>query len=185
MPPHSPGSWEGAAAFSYLVCGCQVAYAAYSKRCTAAVRYTLPPRRRREPALAELGHPEGASGRCSLTAPRCRNPLYRSEAAGAGLFPCHQIVNVGVGVENLRVIQLSKTRQVAVNGSSLSNSHIGKQYGVRVRDAVIVYRSRPAACRFVCGGDHSLSHQYSSFVGAHGCEACAKLSDRYRQYPLG
>lgn len=28
------------------------------QRCTAAVRHTLPPRRRREPALAELGHPD-------------------------------------------------------------------------------------------------------------------------------
>ncbi len=45
------------------------------QRCTAAVRYTLPPRRRREPALAELGHPESASGRCSLTAShRSKNP---------------------------------------------------------------------------------------------------------------
>lgn len=89
-----------------------------------------------------------------------------------------------VRVENLCVIQLSEARQVAVNSSSLSAGHVGKQHGVRVHDAVIVYRSRPAACRFVCGGDHSLSHQYSSFVGAHGCEAYAKLSDRYRRYSL-
>ena len=110
--------------------------------------------------------------------------LHQACADAALGIPTRQLICVAVRIENLCVIQLSKTRQVAVNSSSLSNSHIGKQYGVRVRDAVIVYRSRPAACRFVCGGDHSLSHQYSSFVGAHGCEACAKLSDRYRQYPL-
>ena len=95
-----------------------------------------------------------------------------------------QLISVTVRVENLCVIQLSEARQVAVNSSSFCAGHIGKQHGVRVHDAVIVYRSRPAACRFVCGGGYSLSHQYSSFVGAHGCEACAKLSDRYRQYHL-
>lgn len=95
-----------------------------------------------------------------------------------------QLVSVTVRVENLCVIQLSEARQVAVNSSSFCAGHVGKQHGVRVHDAVIVYRSRPAACRFVCGGDHSLSHQYSSFVGAHGCEAYAKLSDRYCQYHL-
>ena len=53
------------------------------QRFTAVVRYTLPPRLRREPALAELGHPEGASGRCSLTAShRSRNPYtYAPRAA--------------------------------------------------------------------------------------------------------
>ena len=48
---------------------------ACGKGLQAAVRYTLPPRRRREPALAELGHPEGASGRRSITAShRSRKP---------------------------------------------------------------------------------------------------------------
>ena len=52
------------------------------QRCTAAVRHTLPPRLRREPALAELGHPEGASGRCSLTAlHRSRSPYMYAPRA--------------------------------------------------------------------------------------------------------
>ena len=91
MPPHSPETREGAAAFYIFnsgapggVCGTRSAQRRYARatysndaqrRYARAVRYTLPPRRRREPALAELGHPEGASGRCSLTAShRSRNP---------------------------------------------------------------------------------------------------------------
>ena len=59
----------------HAFCVAAVCEGSLQQRYTAAVRYTLPPRRRREPALAELGHPEGASGRCSLTAPhRSRNP---------------------------------------------------------------------------------------------------------------
>ncbi len=165
MPPHSPGSREGAAAFSYSIRGHRVAYAARVLHCggmhgrfaTHFLRACAGnPPSQSSGTLRAL--PEGAA-----SPPLGAKSLDRGKATGAGLFLRHQIVDVGVGVNNLRVIQLSKTSQVAAHRATLGHRHGLKQFGVGVGDTVAAGGGGIAEFGFVivCG-----AHRRGPFVRA-------------------
>lgn len=108
MPPHSPETREGAAAFyifnSWLpvgVCGTRSAQRRFATHFLRADAGNPPSQS--SGTLRAL--PEGAA-----SPPLGAKSLDRGEATGASLFLRHEIVDVGVGVNNLRVIQLSETR---------------------------------------------------------------------------
>ena len=79
--------------------------------------------------------------------------LDRSKATGTSRFLRGQLIRVTVRVENLRVIQLSKTSQVTAHRATLSLRHRGQQNRVRVSNAVVAARCRIAKFRLVIIGN--------------------------------
>ena len=129
---------------------------------TGAARLHLPEAPSGCPTRSEGGFPASARRKCVANRHRIKpeqESLDRSKATGTSRFLRGQLIRMTVRVENLRVIQLSKTSQVAAHRATLSLRHRGQQYRVRVSNAVVAARCRIAELGLVIRGDIGETHR--------------------------